>query len=675
MKIISLLFLVFILGVMRLNADDFPKFTYDYAKYMKEVTQEKYPGSESVILYKEYYSNKKFSSNSAVVNGQYFSFDERIGETQREIKIIKVLTNIGVSENSSIKLGSYYNSGMKHSLKVKVIKSDLTMFEYGDEIIHISDSKGRNKDRIILYTAIIPNIEVNDVIHIEKFVSFPNGIQIDRIYELSEVDPVLHAKLWIRASDRYSAALQMFPQNAGTFSKQQLPNGEIELMVDARNLPGIKRAEMYLQPYQDLFYIACTSFHGVGSMSFNITWNSLASNFNRTYVQGRFFEPNELSDEMRQRLKFKLADELKRRNEEDKKISGFIEENFKGKSQVTPQEIYQVLRNRYVIIGESSKSWRSKTEDLLKSTMATPTDLVFLFTRIADNYKIKHAIAFLRDKRQGIWEDKYISLEWFDRVLAVAYVDDKPVYFDFTQDADFSGNTLPWYTQGVRVVLYDYAHAKIAVTPFSNENQLKYTYTYKLAKPQNIDITEELEGSFYDNMRTTLKRSDKKYWMNYLLRFLKMKYLSKKVEIRKIEQGKDSAIVNYSINNKYYSEADNKIFISFSAPFIETMLKNFIEKERYYDIYFETPKKYVFTFEVEFDKKYQPMQIPQSYSFTAIPDFNIAVSTELKESKLITTYTLQHTKSTFSYKQYGQMRNAIREAYAVLTRDIVFKKL
>lgn len=659
---------------MYLFSDDLPPISIDYLKFMTEIDQDKYPESDAIIIYKESYMNKKYSSYKINIEGHDILLDSRMAEVQRDSIVVKVLTDVGVMNYSSIKIMDYNSEGVKYKIRVKVIKPDMSVFTYGDEIIHISDSHGRRKERYTIQTGLIPNIAVNDIIHIEK-ISLFSGSSLGKMHQLTDYDRVLLSKIIVITSDKYNMKVLTFPGKIAQQSKRQLPSGDFEYIVEARDLPAVVY-EPLSQPVDDLHYLACISYLSLGYFTVPTTWDALIDHYHKFSLTHRYIVVDELSEEAIKNNKSMIEDLMEKWAKEDKLIEQYIKEKFHDTKTITPNEIYQKLRKEFYVI-ENSNLGRlyPKTDDLLKSSIATNADLVFLFIKVCEYYKIKASFALMRDKRNGIWEEKYVSLDWFNRVLAVAYIDEKPQYFDFANDADIDGMQLPWHSQGVRVVLFQSPHSSIVTTPYQGNNNFSQKYKYSISDLNTIIASETYSGYFYDNKRIMIRNSTKKYWKEYFRREIGRKQVSLIEDFEINKSDNTSAEISYKIKTDIMSESQGKIFLCFKSPVIDEIMSDFSPPKRYYDIDFKMPKTYSITFEIAFNNSYQPMQIPQNFNYLDVAGFSISVSTILKDNKLLTTYVISCAKELFSYRDYDKIRNALHEAYSVLTRDVVFKKL
>jgi hypothetical protein len=132
--------------------------------------------------------------------------------------------------------------------------------------------------------------------------------------------------------------------------------------------------------------------------------------------------------------------------------------------------LYTSLRRAVRVTRTSDLSPQSgKIESIFEDKKGDASDLSYAMYTILQKWGVPVSVAWMRDRRNGGYEESIPTLSWFDRLAVVATAGEKEYLYDFDASVPVRYQT-PWYVKGVKLpVLTAEKIAHRVVVPVTGE--------------------------------------------------------------------------------------------------------------------------------------------------------------------------------------------------------------
>ena len=431
MKITGLVFLA-CAAVLQCRAGDFLRALPD-PKVGAQLTPEKFKNADAVIILKE---------QSLAVNATSFMYRgydlEGLAMTQTTVLLAKVFNKAGIDRFGSFefeypeRFGDEIKSGFACRARVQKPDGEVVTMPESDVRVIVSDenSDGEPIARKALFK--IPNLAAGDVVQIEYTLTEPLARATSGFFYYSDRVPVLYSNVMITVPAEDELKVYSFPADRiGEPKTAQMSKTYGAGPTYFWSLKGVNAipTEPYTYTFGDLTLM--TAFvvnHKMNNFLRVTDWN---------YIAGDYFK--DFIDEGS--VKHKRVEEL-----------GFREE----KPAVTlrlADSLYTSLRRAIVLKSRNSLFPLSDDIDnVFTKKGGDASDLAYIFYKILHDWKADARVAWIRDRRQGTYEQSVASIYWFDRIGVLVRAGNEEKMYDFDRSVP-AHYEVPTYLKSVTVPL------------------------------------------------------------------------------------------------------------------------------------------------------------------------------------------------------------------------------
>jgi hypothetical protein len=410
-KTTGLVFLAFALALQS-RADDFLRALPD-AKFSAQLIADKFKNADAVIILKE---------QSLAINAtgfMYRGYDlSGLAMTRTTILMTKVFNQAGISRFGSFeyeypeRFGNEIKAGFV--CRARVQKPDGEIVTMPESDVHILVSEESSDGDPIARKAVfkIPNLAAGDVVQIEYTLTEPLARAMSGIFYYNDRVPVLFSNLMITLPQDDEIKVYGFPADRigepKTSQVSKSYGAGLTYFWNLKSLNAIPQ-EPYTYTFDDLSFLTAFVVNPRLENGFlRITdWDFIGNEYVRDYI-----------DEGS--VKHKRVAEL-----------GFGGDKPALSMQLT-DSLYTALRRSIAL--KRSNSLYPLSEDI-ESVFTTKrgdaSDLAYIFYKILRDWKTDARVAWIRDKRQGMYEPSVPSIRWFDRIGVLVRVGNDEKMYDF----------------------------------------------------------------------------------------------------------------------------------------------------------------------------------------------------------------------------------------------------
>lgn len=406
-------------------------------KMIKLLTRKNFPNMDAVIVLDE----QSYIVQSATRFVYGFGFEVPT-TSESNVLIVKVFDNAAVKEyaDQDFYFDAYAATGNKSVFyaRARVLKPDGSVQVMPKSDVHeVAFLKGPDGTPLIYHVIVkIPGVAPGDIIQYESFhqtdvYGMPLKHTFGGLFFYNNNDLTLYSNLYVTVPSTYSVHFYNFPEKVvgkPTVVRRTSSSGNQEVTyfystTDLRAIPD--------EPYSFPFDAASimTALSGSSSKD-STTWNELATEFEKSLQAGPGVGENEL-----------------------KKLGVVDKDAGSVKSLSTIDSLYTKIR-KYFVVSDLGSLYPDKSEiandfDLKK---ADASDLAFILYRILESWGVDVHPVWIRDARDGNFEESVPILDWFDRFGVLAIVNGKKMLYDFDRSVP-THYEMPWFLQNDPVMV------------------------------------------------------------------------------------------------------------------------------------------------------------------------------------------------------------------------------
>jgi hypothetical protein len=449
-------------------AEDFIRPLPD-PKICSQLTQQKFPNSDGVIIIKE----QSLNVHRAEIG--YGGLDlVGIGMTRTTILIAKVFNEAGVRRFGSFEYEYYEYFGdeipAKFVARARVQKPDgsVTMMPENDVSIVVShkNNQGVPLARKALFK--VPNLMAGDVVQIEYSLREPFTRTYSGIFYYQDRMPVLFSNLVVTCQARDDVRVFSFPAERVGEPKisqiaQTLGSGETRFW-SVKNLNAIPD-EPHAPPFEELSVL--TAFVADEMSHKKTDWNRLAKEFWEEYLD-------------KGSVKRARVNEL-----------GFLPPTV----PVTLERVdslYTALR-KSIVLSPVNKVYPlvDELDDVFEKRNGDASDLAAIFYKILRGWEVDARAVWLRDRRKGAFQSSVPTVRWFDRIGVLVKVGTTEKLYDFDR-AIANWFSTPWFLKGITAMVIDGEGCRPMTTAVSKPGEAWLRESHELTFGERFTLRDSM---------------------------------------------------------------------------------------------------------------------------------------------------------------------------------------
>jgi len=462
-------------------------------KLISQLTPTNFPNMDAVIILKE--QSYKISPTAVHYRGYILEGPSIITTS---INLIKTFNEAGVNRYANFEyeysepFGDEIPCGFL--IQARVLKPSGKIIKISSKnaktIVSIKAYDGEPISRKVIFK--LPNVSPGDIIQIEYALTEPLSRSSSGIFYYHDRDFVLFSNLFITLPFKATANYYSFPQNkVGNPQIMDISKtyGDGQTYFwSLKNLNPIPN-EAFSVPFTSQSYM--TAFV-VDKWEINDptigNWNDIAEDYNKRYIRGKKL-PN------RYIASLNLSDDPDQFN----KTFGIID------------TLYHILRDKIEIRKYNSLYPVEELSDVFINGYGDATDIALIMYKILEKWKFNPQLVWIKDKREGIFQQSVPSTRWFDRVGVQVSINNEKRLYDFDPSIPKWFQT-PWFDKNIELVIIDETIARIekAKSPSNYLNNLTkeeyYIHFENDIISQKCSIS--MNGGFADNFRYSNYLSD-----------------------------------------------------------------------------------------------------------------------------------------------------------------------
>lgn len=407
-----------------------------------QITQQSFPNVDGVIIVKEQLLNVHRTEVT------YHGLDlTGLAMTRSTVLMAKVLNEAGVR-----RLGSFeyeYNEHFGDDIpsrfmaRARVQKPDgsvVTMPE-SDVSIVVSHrtSDGQPLARKALFK--VPDLMVGDVVQLEYVLTEPFVRAYSGIFYYQDRMPVLISNVAVTCQARDDVRTFSFPaQKIGEPKVSQmattLGSGETRFWT-VRNLNAIPQ-EPHAPPFEELSML--TAFVATEAFHEQTSWANLAKSYWDEYLDKGSVKNSRVKDlgfaPPAGPVSFERVDSLY--------------------TALRTAIVLNAVNSLYPLVDDLDEVFEKKGGDA--------SDLAAIFYKILQDWKVDARGVWLRDRREGGFEETVPTVRWFDRIGVLVKAGGIERLYDFDRAIPSRFST-PWFLKGITALVIDGKGCRSMKTP------------------------------------------------------------------------------------------------------------------------------------------------------------------------------------------------------------------
>jgi len=657
----SIYFLVNTIIITNIFSTEFTRKLPDQ-NVLRLITKENFKNQDAVIILKE-------QSYQIADRDIYYKGARIYGKTTttRNILVVKILNQAAINRYGTFEFEYHENFGNElpngFDLKLRILKSDQSIWEMPDDnvqnIVSRRNRSGNPIARKVLFK--IPNLEVGDVLQIEYQFDNVLARSYSGLFFYHDRDFILYSNLYITLPYKDDINIVSFP-------KAKIGEPEVAQVSETygsgktyfwsmRNLPPIPD-EINSRPFTNLsymtaFYISDNRYHKRGS------WENLAVDFMEHYMDEDDIDSKEI---------IKLGFQKDR---EQKTVT-----------MKTVDSLYTSLKKSIVLSPFNSLYPISNDiEAVFEQGKGDASDLSYIMYKILDEWEQKVNVVWIRDKRQGMFEDKVPTRIWFDRLGLKVTIGKQSKFYDFDRSIP-TQYELPWYLDKVNLIVLNedgYTKEKINLNYKSFDNKIVESHKIKFNDTGLVDSLEmKYVGSIAQEFRKEYYESEVANTVNSLSEKLKTSCFDK-IEVASINDFLNLRNVKINFKGISYTKLDaieDNLILSFKNHSLSSKREEIFTTNRRSDFLFNAPFSIILKWDVD---------LPDGYSIVKDNLVNNTLKGPAKSSSKISYFTtgnnllitavLKFPETTIPYIEFPKLIEFIDKNLNNLESGIVLKKI
>ncbi|MDZ7263692.1 MAG: DUF3857 domain-containing protein [candidate division KSB1 bacterium] len=359
--------------------------------------------------------------------------------TRTVIMIVKLFNEAAIKRYGSFEYvyPEYFGRDLPNGFEVKarVMKPDrkikvLSKNEIKNIVVSAT-SDGTPLARKVLFK--MPDLAPGDILQIEYQFTEVFARSSSAIFFYNDEDYVLFSNLYITLPMEDKARYISLPEaRIGQPIIQQISKDfgagktYVWMLRDLNAIPD----EPYSRPFADQSLITAFIVEKQGKYgNYQGDWNSIAKNFYENYLN-----QDEVSSEQLESL-------------------GFLEDTIAVAMDFNQVDrLYRSLRKNFILREFSSLYPASKgIKNIFKERKADASDLAYIMFKILQRWQQDVHIVWIRDQRQGMYEESIPSELWFNRLGVLINIQGQEKLYDFDPCIP-TRYVVPWFLRTSRVV-------------------------------------------------------------------------------------------------------------------------------------------------------------------------------------------------------------------------------
>jgi len=428
--LVALLLAVSLAGA---RGDDFFRKLPD-PKLAAQLTPEKYRNMDAVIIVKD---------QALTINETEFTYKgidfSGMAMTRTVAYMAKIFNEAGVRDYGSFefeypeRFGNEMKSGFLCRARVQKPDGEIKTMPGSDVRLIVSEetSDGEPLARKAIFK--VPDLAPGDVVQIEYTLTEPLVRALSHIFYYNERVPVLFSNLMITLPADDEIRVFSFPSDrVGEPKVSQISNalGAGQTYSWAlRNLNAIPK-ETYTYPFDDLSLMTAFVVNPKASNGYRrvVDWN---------YIGGEYFDDYVDAGS----VKSKRIEELGFTGDRSPLSMGIADSLYTAIRHAIALKRYNSL---YPLADDIDEIFTRKRGDA--------SDAAYIFFKILKEWKADVRATWIRDRREGTYEQSVPSAGWFDRMGVLVKIGSEEKFYDFDRAAAAHYET-PSYLWGIQVAV------------------------------------------------------------------------------------------------------------------------------------------------------------------------------------------------------------------------------
>jgi hypothetical protein len=618
---------IFIFISLLVQAEDFRR-ELPPQELLQTITREKFPYADAIIIIKE--QSFQIRNTEIMYQGVELSGPSSIFT---RILIVKVLTDAGVEKYGNFEFEYYEHFGDEIKcaceVKARVVKSNNDIWvlprKEVKKIVSQTSSNGTTLFRKVLFK--IPNLVPGDLVQIEYEYHQPFLFGASGLFYYSDEDVVLYSNLYITLPQESTLKYFSFPQ-------ETIGEPKIEQMSDdygagktyfwqVKNCNAVP-AEKYAATFSDRALLTAFVLCQEDMQSLDrCSWMYQGSDFYHSFLKKQTVRKSDLEG---LGLPAALSDSL---------------------TLQMVDSLYTTLRKKFQLYEYNSLyAFDDDIKSALKVKKGDATDLAFIMYNILKQWKQQTYIVWIRDLREGLFEQTVPTSEWFDRCAVLVSIGNRERIYDFDYSIP-NKYEVPWYLKGISIpIILDELGAFIKPAPLVNLSNL-YKESHHLSIGADLN-TKDQASLYYKGSAAQRFRYKTHAWGQDQIR----EEINNNLLPNSLKNS-DSIVCNDFMNNSDIRlEAqgtstcqpeliDEYLVLVLKNDLIPKFRKDIFSVIRYSNLLFDGP----FTLQVQW-----AIDVPENYQFLQGPADRISTKAGRVDSRISCTADSQKVRIDVSIK-------------------------
>ncbi len=526
------------------------------------------------------------------------------------------------------------------------------------KIVSQTKSDGTPLYRKVLFK--VPNLVPGDVIQIEYEYHQPFLFGASGLFYYSDEDIVLYSNLYITLPQESTLKYFSFPQETiGEPKIEQMSNSfgaGKTYFWQVKNCNAVPE-EKYAATFSDralltAFVLSKQDIHSTDRCS----WIYQGIDFYDSFLKKQTIRksdieglglPAELSDS----LTLQMVDSL-----------------------------YTTLRKKFQLYEYNSLyAFDDDIKSALKIKKGDATDLACIMYNILRQWKQGANIVWIRDLREGVFEQTVPTSEWFDRCAVLVNVGNQGRIYDFDYSIPNKYET-PWYLKGISTpVIIDELGAYIKPAPLVNLSNL-YKESHHLSIDPDLNIKDQAT-LYYKGSAAQRFRYKAHAWSqdeireeinnNLLPNSLKN---SDSVACNDFMNNSDIRLEAQGTSNCQPELIDEYLVLVLKNDLIPKFRKDIFSVIRYSHLLFDGPFNMQVQWEIDIPENYQFLEGPADRIITKAGRVDSRISCTADSQKVRIDVTIKFPSTMIEKAKTGELLSLLDDTMTQVSTPVKFKK-
>jgi hypothetical protein len=629
--------------------------------FTKQITREKFPSSDAVIILKEQSLN--MTKSTIFYGGVDF---EGPAVVTAKVLIAKLLTEEGVKKYGSFEYEYYEPYGddvpFGFEVKARVLKKDgkVSVLDKKEikKIISLTWHDGTPLRRKVLFK--IPDLAVGDIVQIEYQLdqSFSEDFGGNFLY--NDKDYVIFSNAYLTLPSKAEFTVKSFPEDkVGKPVIQQmskdLGSGKTYFW-SVKNLNSIPD-EPYSFPFEDQSYMtAFTVQFGWNYLDKVTDWKTLGKYFFEKVVDKGSISRGEIED-------LNLPREIKNINFD--KVDS----------------LYSHLKKKFRVLDYNSIYPPKNFDELLDQKKGKATDIAFLMYKILEKWDCTANIVLIRDKRKGRYEENVPALEWFNRMGLLVTIEGKEKLYDFDPSVPITYEN-PWFLNSVNVFVVSKkeGYNKTISFPSTPDDNIVIEWHNLVVSPEfsiNDSLVLDFSGASAENLRYKYYEKEEQDIKDNFRNLLNNSCMSKikTLTVNDIFENSDLVITTEGKSSVIAEKVDSFLVVRLKNEIFKELKDNILTSNRRGHILFDSPFQYRYLCDIHIPRgfilKNQPGERVLNTNFKG----NFRIKFIHGDNIIRVDALLNIPNNIIPQDKYKELIGLLDNAIKAIEKDIVLKKV